>query len=192
MFPDSSRPIVSIRKEMFEENSVEMELHRKPYFLTNFQEGYQQKHITTILNLLFQLYVEMGKVQCSTPDCRDIAEKLFSIAAKSCIENRNDTKTIACAAAIGTQKIVYEFTSKKLLAIKQQILKSSVYQIKEMFNNEVMHTNRRLLAYFSIACQLSKEFCELIMFHLVAEDKSFCQILAETLMNIGYAVDRTV
>lgn len=120
----------------------ENQLHRKLPFLTNFIDDYQQKYVIAALNLIFQLNVQMGKSNYSKSDYTEIVENLFSIAARSCMEDRTDSQTYT--AAVGTQNIIYQFTSNELFAIKQQLLKSSVYQLDEMFSNEVCYKGAKM------------------------------------------------
>lgn len=89
------------------------------------------------------------------------------------------------------KKCLYDdYNGVRRIEQRKELQSSSVYQMELMFDNEQLHSDRRLLALVANAGYFSKDFGQMLLVKgkTGAEGDSFCQLLIKSLQIIGSMV----
>lgn len=149
----------------------------------------QQKQIVLVQSYLSQLILELNSGNApDSPRLADITHSTWTVATKCFIAIRRHVSDMEYEMLPADRKFDNAFTSDAQQTTRLRMLASSVHQDREMFDDERLHTLRRLLACLSSVCRMSEQFCGMFLNRPVNESKSCCQLLTESLQIIGHSV----
>lgn len=150
----------------------------------------QQRQIVLVQSYLSQLILELnsGNAPDSSPRLADIAHSTWTVATKCFTDIRRNVSDMEYEMLLADRKIVNAYSCDAQQTRRLRVLASSVHQDREMFDDERLHTLRRLLACLSSVCRMSEQFCEMFLNRPVSETKSCCLLLTESLQIIGHSV----